>query len=300
MKRVKRRHQSWLYRYVFASIVASLIALPVLPTFAQMPRERANPNPAVEEVFWAPTIINTASVTNLDAGTLNFTIMHVFGVASNGVEDLFGLDGAANIRFGLDYGIFDRLSVGVGRSRFDKLYDARFKLNIIRQATRRGSPIEVAIKGSVGITTVRNGFDLNDRLNFHVAGIVARKFGDRFSLQVAPTFTHFNTVFRNRDINGNLVIERNDHVAIAIGGRVVVAENVALTAEYVPVIGERSDGTVDAFGFGIDINTGGHVFQVFFTSSQWLTEQHSIARNNDDFTKGGRRLGFNVNRVFGL
>jgi len=100
--------------------------------FAQMPRERADPGGPVEEVFWAPTVVLTNSVTNLPQGNLNFTIMHSFGIATDGVQDLFGLDGAANIRFGLDYGVFDRLSVGVGRSRFDKLYDARFKANVLR------------------------------------------------------------------------------------------------------------------------------------------------------------------------
>jgi hypothetical protein len=226
--------------------------------------------------------------------------MHVFGILSNGVEDLFGLDASANIRFGLDYGITNRLSVGVGRSRYDKLYDGRFKLNVLRQAKRRGSPIELALKGSAGITTVKNGFELVDRMNYHAAILFARKFDDRISVQVAPMYSHFNTVFKTRDADGNVVEQLNDHFAIAFGGRVVLTETVALTLEYVPVLGDRSDGTVDAFGFGFDIETGGHVFQLFFTTSQWLTEQHLIARNNDDFARGGRRFGFNVNRVFSM
>ncbi len=275
-------------------------ALPIRNASAQMPRERAEPNGAVEEVFWAPSIISTASVTNLEQRNLNFTIMHVFGVLSNGVEDLFGLDASANIRFGLDYGITDRLSVGAGRSRYDKLYDSRFKLNVLRQAKRRGSPIELALKGSAAITTVKNGFDVIDRMSYHAAVLIARKFDDRISIQISPMYSHFNTVFITRDGDGNVVKEFNDHFAVAFGGRVVLTDKVALTAEYIPIFGDRSDGTVDAFGFGFDIETGGHVFQLFFTTSQWLTEQHMMARNSDDFARGGRRLGFNVNRVFSL
>ncbi|NNE36587.1 MAG: hypothetical protein HKN13_15240 [Rhodothermales bacterium] len=279
-----------------------ILAAAVVPVTAQgqMTRNRAEPNAPVDEVFWAPTIINTSSVTNLEKRNLNFTIMHVFGVLSNGVEDLFGLDASANIRFGLDYGITNRLSVGAGRSRFDKLYDGRFKLNVLRQAKRRGSPIEFALKGSVGVTTLKNGFDLVDRLSYHAAVLIARRFDDRLSIQITPMYAHFNTVFKTRDAEGNVVEEQNDHFAVAVGGRIVLSEKVALTAEYVPVFGDRSDGTVDAFGFGFDIETGGHVFQLFFTTSQWLTEQHLVARNTDDFARGGRRLGFNVNRVFSL
>src|SRR5690606_37877627 len=124
--------------------------------------------------FWAPSLILTSTVTNLPQGNLNFTIMHTLGVVSNGAEDLFGLDGAANIRFGLDYGVTDRLSIGFGRSRFDKLYDFRFKANLLRQTSNM--PLELAVKGDVGITTMENGFDFNDRLSYLAAVLVARKF----------------------------------------------------------------------------------------------------------------------------
>lgn len=265
-----------------------------------MPRERADPGGPVDEVFWAPSVILTSSVTNLPGGNLNVTIMHAFGIATDGVETLFGLDGAANIRFGVDYGVFDRLSVGIGRSRFDKLYDARFKANLLRQTKDGRIPVEVALKGSVGIMTLRNGFDFADRLNYFASLLVARKVTDRLSVQVAPMFSHFNTVFIERGAGGEVVEERNDHIALGLAGRYVLSPRFALLAEYLPVLGARSDGTTDVISLSLDIETGGHVFQLFFTSSSWLTEQHALARNADDFLAGDFRFGFNVNRVFSL
>lgn len=267
---------------------------------AQMPRERVNPDGPVEEIFWAPNVILTSSVYNLPAGNLNATIMHSFGIFTGGVEQLFGLDDAANIRFGVDYGILDRLSVGIGRTRFDKLYDARFKANVLRQTEGDRMPLEVAVTGNVGVTTLKNGFDFVDRLSYGASVLIARKFSERLSLQVTPMLSHFNTVSIERGNDDEILEAENNHVAVGLAGRFVVSRRLALLAEYLPVLGGRSDGTTDAFSIGLNIETGGHVFQLFFTTSQWFTEQHVIARNEDRFFDGDFRFGFNVNRVFAV
>ena len=283
-----------------ALVLFVLLCGQVMPSFAQMPRQRANPGGPVDEVFWSQHIIHLTSVTNLGERNLDFTIKHTFGVVTNGVDDLFGLDAAANIRFGLDYGITDWLSIGIGRSRFEKLYDGRFKLNAVRQTKDGRIPLEVAFIGNGAIQTDKNGFEPVDRLSYMGGVILARKFSDRISLQVTPMFTHFNTVVRERDIN-DVIIERvNDVVALGVGGRIGLTERVALMLEYIPVLGDRNDQTIDAFSVGFDLETGGHVFQLFFTNSQSMTEQHVITRNVDDFFNGDIRFGFNVHRSFSL
>ena len=276
-----------------------VVGLSAEASHAQMPRERVDPGGPVEEVFWAPNVVLGSSVYNLPQSNLNVTIMHAFGIVTNGVQDLFGLDGAANIRFGVDYGLHDRLSIGVGRSRFDKLYDVRFKAKLLRQMKDNSFPVDVALKGDVGIMTVENGFDFADRLNYFASLLIARKLGERISLQVTPMVSHFNTVFIERS-GGRILEEENDHVALGLAGRFVLSRRLALQVEYLPVLGARSDGTTDALSIGLDIETGGHVFQLFFTTSQWLTEQHVLARNTDAFSDGDFRFGFNVNRVFRL
>lgn len=303
---------SWARRAAQVAVVAAVavrvavsalfvIGLAWHPAEAQMERRRADPGGPVEDVFWAPTIIATASVTNLPARNLNFTIYHTFGNVNGGYKTLWGLDDAANIRFGLDYGIADRLSVGVGRSRFDKLWDFRFKANVLRQTKDGRVPFELAVKGDVGINTTESSqFELVDRFNYLTSVMIARKFSDRLSLQVSPMYSHFNTVFIENDGEGRIIEEQNNHLAIGLVGRYVFTNLVALLVEYLPVIGDRTTGTANAFSVGVDIETGGHVFQLFLTSAQWTTEQHTIARNQNEFFKGDFRLGFNVNRVFGF
>jgi hypothetical protein len=288
--------------FVYFSLLATwLVLLVAFPAKGQMERRLANPGGPVEDIFWAPTVITTASVTNLPSGNINFSIQHEFGIATDGGRTLFGLDDPANIRFGLDFGIVDGLSVGFGRSRFDKLWDFRFKANVVRQSKDNRIPLEVAVKGDVGINTVEDpDFNFVDRLNYLSAILLARKFSDRVSLQVMPMWSHFNTVFIENDGEGGTINEQNDHFAVGIAGRFAFNRRFAVLVEYLPVIGNRTTGTVNAFSIGMDIETGGHVFQVFLTSSQWTTEQHTIARNTDDFFKGDFRIGFNINRVFGL
>ena len=226
--------------------------------------------------------------------------MHTFGIATNGISDLYGLDAPANIRFGVDYGITDRLSIGIGRSRFDKLYDVRIKANLLRQSKDDRLPVGIGVKGDVGIMTLENGFDLTDRQSYFASLMFARKFTDRVSLQISPSYAHFNSVSIERGENDEILREENGHFALGIGGRVTLGTRFELLFEYIPVFGKRSDGTSNNFAFALDIETGGHVFQLFFKTSQWLTEQHVIARNTEDFFDGDFRFGFNVNRIFGF
>ena len=289
-----------MYNHRLIIVCVVLFACTVQLASAQMPRQRANPDGPVDEVFWATRVVHLASVTNLEQRNMNFSIKHSFGIVTNGVEELFGLDARANIRFGLDYGITDWLSVGIGRSRFDKLYDGRFKLNVLRQRKNGSIPLELALTGNAGVLTIKNGYDTLDRLSYMGGMILARKFSDRISLQVTPMFTHFNTVTIDRGANDEIIEQVNDIVAVGVAGRVVVTERLALLVEYIPVLGDRNDGTRDTFSVAFDLETGGHVFQLFFTTSQSMTEQHVVARNVDDYFSGDIRFGFNVHRIFSL
>jgi hypothetical protein len=287
-------------RLILVSILALMLSATHSSAQAQIDRKRVSTSLPVEEVFLAPSVVTMSSVTNLPRHNMNVTIMHTFGLVSDGVSELFGLDAPANIRFGLDYGITDRLSVGVGRSRYDKLFDFRTKANVLRQTRDDRIPLEIAVKADVGIMTLKNGFDFSDRLSFLTAVLIARKFSESVSLQVTPMFSHFNTVFVLPDGPNGAVREENDLFAIGLALRIGLGRRVALLAEYIPVVGKRSDGTRDELAIALNLETGGHVFQLFVKTSQWLTEQHAIARNTDQFLSGDFRFGFNVNRFFGL
>ena len=279
-------------------LICLLLPLNVIDALAQMPRERANQRGPVQEMFWTPSLMLMSSAANLEKNNLDFTIKHVFGIATNGPEDLFGLDAPANVRFGIDYGISDRISIGFGRSKFEKLYDFRGKINILRQTQDNSTPLEIAFAGNIGISTLANGYDFLDKLSYSSTLHVARKFSERFSLQFSPTYTHFNLVSIERDIDNSIIDAMNDHVAIGIAGHYAISQRVALLIAVLPVVGKRSDNTRDAAALGVNLETGGHVFQLFFTTTQSMTEQHVISKNNDRFLRGDFRFGFNVFRTF--
>jgi hypothetical protein len=88
--------------------------------------------------------------------------------------------------------------------------------------------------------------------------------------------------------------------AIGAGAEIFLNERFSIIAEYYPVFGERPAGTDNAFSLGLNIITGGHVFQLFFTSTEWHLEQYVLANNDHQFWAGDFRFGFNINRVFGL
>lgn len=284
-----------MIRYAF---LVGLLAALAAPVAAQRERVRVVVDrPA--DVFWAPSIVTLPSVTTLPARNLNFTIFHAFGPVSQGADDLFGLDGSANIRFGFDFGVTDWLTLGVGRTRFDKLYEGRVKAALLRQTESGAVPLSVALTGNVALATEADGVDVAGSASYGSALLLARRFGDRLSVQVSPTLVHFNTVFV-QEVDGALQVPRNTLVAVGLAAQLRMTAGSALLAEYVPVVGARSDGTSNALAVGVALDTGGHVFQLFLTTSPWATEQHVVGKNTDDAFEGDLRLGFNVNRVFGL
>lgn len=275
----------------------TLIHCLLLPVFlpdganAQLQRERVQTDALVEDVFWASQNIGLSTVENLPAKNLNTTIIHTFGLVRGGIDRFFGMDDGANTRIGLDYGFSDRFSAGIGRMTFNKIVDVRSKYNILRQTRSGSTPIELAVKVSAGISTVSGiGFEFSDRLSYNSTLMIARKF-NTLSIQVSPMIAHFNRVANNNPAQlwgvGMLFnYELNDRYSIS--------------GEYLPVIGERNPSTHDTAAIGLNIYTGGHIFQLFFTSSQWHNEQFIMANNRDQLWKGDIRFGFNIHRVFGL
>lgn len=272
-----------------AILTAFILGILTTGAFSQMERERVSPGGPIEEMFWAPNIVGMSTVQSLPAHNLNVTIMHNFGIMNDDIfQNFFGMDFGATVRLGADYGITDRWSVGVGRTLIHRLYDFRTKYALLRQTASNSVPLSVSIKGDLGINTNQNGFSFEDRLNYFSSLMIARKLNDAVTLQLTPMYAHFNTP---RD-------GLQDFYAVGVGAEYRLSRRWAVIGEYYPVIGDRPAGTEDAFAIGVNIETGGHVFQLFLKSSNWHTEQHILAQNEDNFWDGDIRFGFNVNRVF--
>lgn len=282
---------SHVYFYIF--IVLLFLMIRGNANAQKMERKRVTQDRPVEDIFFAPKVIGLNTVKNLEKKTLHSMIMHSFGPINNGGQEFFGLDSYANIRLSLDYGITDRLSVGIARQRLDKVVDLHYKYNLLDQKRDGSIPVSVALAGNAGVTTedYNLGFDFVNRLSYFNQIMIARKFSDRFSAQVSPVYTHFNTVFDN---------ELNDHLGVSLAGRLKLTDRSYFTFEYTPIFTEKGPEQEAPISFGFDIITGGHVFQLFFTTSQGLNESYVLGRNTDDFWAGDIRFGFNVNRVFFL
>lgn len=244
--------------------------------------------------FKTTRLINGHSVENVAAGVLDFRISHRFGYLNSGAYELWGLD-QATMRLGLDYGITKWWMVGVGRSTYQKQYDGFTKVKIFRQANG-GFPMTVSAMGSIMYKSIK--FDNPDRVNYYTSNLfycgqllIARKFSEGVSFQVMPTVIHYNMVANSTD--------PNDVFSIGAGGRVKLSKRVSINAEYYYQLpGYRLPGTVNSLALGVDIETGGHVFQLNVTNSSGMTERSFISETTEDFFKGYIRFGFTISRVF--
>lgn len=272
-----------------ACLLASAVAI---PASGQMDRTRSAVQPDAE-LFWSPSVISLPSTTQLEKGDLDFTIHHTFGPVSSGLNNLFGLDAAANIRFGLDVGLTDAVMIGLGRSRFNKVVDARIKARVLSS-----SDTQVALYYNAAVETLEDGRDLVDRMSYHASVIAGRQLTDRLTLQVAPGFSRFVYAPDEVQPSGDVWVSLNNHYSVGTAFRYEIEPRMSLTGEYLAVLGERTDETTNVLALGVDLEAGGHVFQMFFTTSQWITPQHVVAWSRSPVSDGDFGWGFNVHRVF--
>jgi Membrane bound beta barrel domain (DUF5777) len=250
----------------------------------------------VTATFKTTRLIGGHSSENVAKGVMDVKISHRFGTLNKGGYELFGLDNAT-MRMGVDYGITKYLMVGIGRSTYQKTYDAFFKLKILRQSTgKRNMPISLSYVPTIALKTLKNQNTeqnnyFSSKLFYTHQLIIARKFSDNLSLQLMPTFVHRNLVA--------LAAEPNDILAIGIGGRQKLTKRVSINAEYYYLLPEsKLNGTTNSLSIGFDIETGGHVFQLHFTNSQGMNERTFISETTGKWEKGDILFGFNISRVF--
>lgn len=274
----------------FIGLIVFLLIVPQRGE-SQLARERTVQTRYVDKVFWAGSNIGISTVENLPAGNLNSTIMHTFGLVEGGLDRFFGMDDGANTRLGIDYGLSDRISLGIGRMTFNKIVDLRSKISIFRQTSSGSNPVSLAVKIAAGINTTPGlGLEFSDKLSYFASVMIARKSGP-FSMQLTPMIAFFNrTVGSNPDqLFGTGILLNYD-----------ISDRFSLSGEYLPLFGTRNASTQDAMGVAVNIDTGGHIFQMFLTTSQWHGEQYIMANNSHRFWDGDFRFGFNIHRVFGL
>ena len=249
-----------------------------------------------DAIFKSTRVIQGHSVKSPSYGVLQFVVSHHFGRINQGIYDFFGLD-QATVRLDLHYGVTDRLAVGIGRSSFQKTLDGYIKYRMLRQSSgERNMPITLSYLAATDVNTLkwqepdRNNY-FSSRVSYVHQILIARKFNDNLSLQLTPSLVHKNLVEDSDD--------NNDIIATGIGGRYMITGSLSINAEYFHVFGERNDPQYEnALAIGVDLETGGHVFQLHLTNSQPMFERGFITETRGKWSNGDIYFGFNINRVF--
>lgn len=285
-----------IFSCAFTLSAQDIDPIALLQGLAEAPKDEP-----VIATFKATRVINQQTIEVGGSRSLDFRIHHHFGPFNSGAYDFWGIDGGASIRLGLEYSYNGRLQFGLGRTSYEKQIDGFLKYRLLRQTKSGSMPISVTLFSGAyrnGIKGLQiGGIDkfkyASDRLSFVQQIIIARKIDDKLSIQITPTMVHYNLVENLSD--------QNDAYFLGIAGRYKISNRTAITYEYGAKLLNYSESKYyDSMGIGLDIETGGHVFQMFLTNSFGMTENQTFARTNSSWADRGFRLGFNVSRMFTL
>ena len=250
----------------------------------------------VSATFKDTRIINVQSNETPGKNVLHFVIAHRFGQINEGAYALWGLDNAS-MRMAFDYGITDRLAVGIARSTFQKTYEANIKWRALRQNSDNSMPVSVTLYS----VAMANGLKWSDptrenfftsRLSYVNQAIVAKKWSSKLSTALIPSFIHRNLV--------ETLADANDQWTLGAGTRYKLTSRASINAEYHYAIAGLPTDHVNSLSIGMDIETGGHVFQLHVTNSQGMFERAFLTETGGRWRDGALYFGFNLSRVFDL
>jgi hypothetical protein len=248
--------------------------------------------------FKGTRLINGHTVECLGKKALEMRIGHRFGAWNSGEKEFWGLD-QANMNITFDYGITDNLMIGIGRNSADRLYEGTIKYKLMHQAEDNSDPFTITLLEKANLLSNTAGSQYDDPVNqwsYITEVLLARKFNSKLSLQLTPTFIHINLA--------PATLSTNNITALTASGRYKFTRSLALTSEYTQTLNNYfySDQAtyIPVFSVGMDIETGGHVFQLFFSNANTLNEVQYIPFTTADWGRREFRFGFNISRVFGL
>jgi hypothetical protein len=289
------------YKNILLFLSASFLAGGL---FAQDTPEATAPPKAkpVKNTFGSVWLIDNQTVMVPIKGTLEFDIQHRFGTVDNGSKDLFGLFAPSNIRLGLNYAPISKLFVGAGITKERTQIDLNAKYALLQQTANNKIPVSVSYFGNMVIDArEKSNFRYSaHRLSYFNQLLIARKITDRFSAQVAPSFSWFNNVEAYVDKNGDIQKKmENGHFAISVLGRFKITEKTAIIAGYdQPLTQHTTNNPHPNICFGIETTTSAHAFQVFAGNYYGIVPQSNNVFNRNDFRDGQFVIGFNVTRLW--
>jgi hypothetical protein len=259
----------------------------------------------VESAFKSLKIVNLESTKLAGKGDFYLVIAHRFDYVNNGFDDFFGIDNA-NTQIKFVFGVIDWLTVHIARSGFQETIDSGIKYRLASQE-KEGFPFTIVGFNSLAINAEMKKenypkLEFENRLSYVTQLLISRKFTDKLSLEIAPSYFHENTLKDILDDTGNVILpnpQSNDQFAIGLGGRYKFAKRWAFNMDYAAHLNRASQSIYEnPLSIGVDLETGGHVFQMHFTNSRAMHESGYLGQTTGSWSKGEIAFGFNLVRVF--
>jgi hypothetical protein len=239
-------------------------------------------------------IVNFESTKLVAKKELTFVVAHRFGSLERGLDNFFGLDEAVT-RLNFVYGLTDGINISASRSSYQKIYNLAIKYRLLRQEDG-GFPFTVVGLNEININTALDKDNLpllefNNRLGYTTQLLISRKVNKNLSLEIAPTFFHDNYVMIDE--------QDNSQFAVGLGGRYKLGPRWSLNMDYGLHL-NRADNSPfkNPLSIGIDLETGGHVFQMHFTNAQPMNTNGFLGQGSGDWSDGDFYFGFNLSRNF--
>ena len=282
---------------IFIIFILSLIIAPIFAQEETQPAEKPAP---VRNTFSTAILIDNPTIASPYKGGLELQIQHRFSLIKN-ISDLYGIYGSANTRIGLQYGITERLMVGAGTTKDYKLQDINWKYAILQQNEDNSMPVSLSYYGNFVIDArsedafgPSSDFKQIHRMSYFTQIILARKFTEKISAQVAPSVLYMNTVKRYSDNVGY----KNLNFGLHAGARANLFGNHSLMLEYDQLLTKQDTGEElvqpkPNFSFGWEIGTATHTFQVFATNYNLIIPQYNLLYNTKS-AGGDYMFGFNI------
>lgn len=278
----------------------------------------ASAQEVITQTFKDSRLVNIQSVETLSKRRLDVRIGHRFGDLlgdNGGWSTFYGLEQAADVMIGAEYGATDQLTVGFfrtkgagalpdGQAGLRQVLNGTVKYALLQQGKEGGAPVSLTFWGVASASTaeripdnpdiIRNFSTFAHRMAYHGQLMIASRLSDRIALQLTPGYTHRNVV-AFQDENGLF--------SLGLGTRLQISRVFGLIADVTfPFSDYRAteNGFYPALGIGLEIDSGGHLFQLNFTNATGIMETDFIPYTTSNWLDGEFRFGFTISRLFNL
>jgi Membrane bound beta barrel domain (DUF5777) len=309
-----------MIKKLFPNLLFLILCSIAFPCFSQslIDTSLVSIKPPFPETWNDERLIGSPTTKTVDPGYMEVYFMHrlgnIGGASNGGFHTLYGFDVASDILFGFDFGISKRLMIGISRSKQQELTDVYGKYRLINQKPG-GWPISLAFYEDIGITPEDTGTlysgsteaesrrNIFDRVSYLTQAIIASRIDKHISLEILPTLSFRNHVLETINNNNN-ANDENAIPCIGFGGRYMFNKSLGIVVDYYFIISKFRTNNPNPYynplSAGIEVKTGGHVFEINLSNAGGLLGNNFIPYTTDNWLKGGFKLGFTISRPFNI